>query len=180
MGGRWVGLLKEAAPRVNRVVIIRNPVAASAARMLHAVETMAPTLGVELNPVSAVDAADIKLVMGKFARQPNVGLIVLPDVIATVHRDLIIALAGTYQLPAIYPYRFFATSGGLMSYGVDTIDVYRRAGAYVNRILRGEQPGRLPVQEPSKFELVINLAAARTLGLALPQTLLARANDVIE
>jgi len=180
MGGRWVGLLKEAAPRVNRVVIIRNPVAASAARMLHAVETMAPTLGVELNPVSAVDAADIKLVMGKFARQPNVGLIVLPDVIATVHRDLIIALAGTYQLPAIYPYRFFATSGGLMSYGVDTIDVYRRAGAYVNRILRGEQPGRLPVQEPSKFELVINLAAARTLGLALPQTLLAQANDVIE
>lgn len=179
IGGKWLGLLKEAAPRVTRAVIIRNPVAASAARMLHAIEGVAPGLGVELSPVSAVEPGDIKLVIKKFARQPNVGLIVLPDAIVTVNRDLIIALASSHQLPAIYPYRFFATGGGLMSYGVDTVDEYRRAAAYVHRILRGEQPGKLPVQEPSKFDLVINLAAAKSLGLTIAPTLLARANEVI-
>lgn len=180
IGGKWLQLLKEAAPRLTRVVIIRNPVAASAVRMLHAIEALAPTLGVDLNPVSAVEPADIKLVTKKFARQPNVGLIVLPDAIVTVNRDLIISLAAQYQLPAIYPYRFFATSGGLMSYGVDTVDEYRRAAGYVHRILRGEPPAKLPVQEPSKFDLVINLAAARALGLAIAPTLLARASEVLE
>jgi putative tryptophan/tyrosine transport system substrate-binding protein len=179
LAAKWLQLLKEAAPRLTRVVIIRNPVAASAVRMLHAIEAVAPTLGVDLNPVSAVEPADIKLVTKKFARQPNVGLIVLPDAIVTVNRDLIISLAAQYQLPAIYPFRFFATAGGLMSYGVDTVDEYRRAAAYVSRILRGESPAKLPVQEPSKFDLVINLATAKALGLALAPTLLERANEVL-
>lgn len=180
LAGKWLQLLKEAAPSLQRVVIIRNPVAASAARMLHAIEAVAPTVGVELNPVSAVEPGDIKLVIEKVARQPNVGLIVLPDAIVTVNRHLIISLAAQYQLPAIYPYRFFATSGGLMSYGVDTVDEYRRAAAYVHRILHGESPAKLPVQEPSKFDLVINLATARSLGLSIAPALLARANEVLE
>jgi putative ABC transport system substrate-binding protein len=179
LAGKWLELLKEAAPSLRRVAIIRNPVAASAARMLHAIEAVGTPLGVEVNPVSAVETADIKLVIEKLTRQPNVGLIVLPDSIVTVNRDHIISLAAQYQLAAMYPYRFFATSGGLMSYGVDTVDEYRRAAAYVHRILRGESPAKLPVQQPSKFDLVINLATARALGLSIAPALLARANELL-
>jgi putative ABC transport system substrate-binding protein len=180
MGAKWLELLKQAAPQLKHAVIIRNPAALSPTHMLHEIEAVAPSLGVDLSPVSVIDGAEIKLTIEKFARQPNVGLIVLPDPIATVNRDLIVALAAKHKLPAIYPYRFFADSGGLMSYGVDTADVFRRAAAYVHRILRGESPGKLPVQQPAKFELIINLSAAQGLGLSLSRQLVAGATELIE
>ena len=127
-----------------------------------------------------MDAAEIERVIDTLAREPNGGLVVLPDVFTTVHRDLIIALVARDRLPAIYPFRYFATRGGLMSYGFDTVDVYRQAASYVDRILKGEKPADLPVQAPTKYELVINLKTAKALGLEVPPTLLARADEVIE
>ena len=134
----------------------------------------------ELTALDVRDAAAIERSIGSFAREPNSGLIVLANPTATVHLDLIVALAARHRLPTIYPYRYFAAAGGLISYGVDNLDLYRRAAAYVDRILKGEKPADLPVQNPTKFELMINLRTAKTLGLEVPPTLLARADEVIE
>ena len=141
---------------------------------------MAPSLGVEVSPVDVRDAGEIERAVTAFARASNGGLIVTASALATVHRDLIITLAARHRLPAVYPYRFFVTGGGLISYGPDTIDQYRRAAGYVDRILKGEKPADLPVQAPTKYELVINLKTAKALGLDVPPLLLARADEVIE
>ena len=141
---------------------------------------MAPSLGVEVSPVNVRDAAEIERAVAAFARSANGGLIVTASALAVVHRDLIIALAARHKLPAVYSDRYFVTAGGLISYGPDLIDQYRRAAGYVDRILKGEKPADLPVQAPTKYELVINLKTAKALGLDVPPTLLARADEVIE
>ena len=141
---------------------------------------MAPSLGVELSAVDGRDAGEIERAVTAFARSSNGGLIVTASALASRHRDLIIALAARLRLPAVYPYRFFVTVGGLISYGPDYVDQYRQAAGYVDRILRGEKPADLPVQTPTRYELVINLKTAKALGLEVPPTLLARANEVIE
>ena len=134
----------------------------------------------EVSPLSAINLAGIERNIEEFSREPNGGLIVLTDIINTVHRDRIIALAATHRLPAIYPYRYWVTSGGLASYGIDNLDLYRRAASYVDRIFKGANPAELPVQTPTKFDLIINLKTAEALGLEVPPTLLARADEVIE
>jgi ABC-type uncharacterized transport system substrate-binding protein len=147
---------------------------------LGAIQTAAPSFGVELRPVDVRDAGEIERAVGAFARSSNGGLIVTASGLANVHRDLIIALAARHKLPAVYYERFFVAAGGLVSYGPDYVDQYRRAAGYVDRILKGEKPADLPVQNPTKYELVINLKAAKALGLEVPPTLLARADEVIE
>jgi len=148
---------------------------------LAAIQTVAPSLGVELTPVGVRDAGEIERAITAFARGPNGGLIMVgPSSSVQRHRDLIVALAARHRLPAVYPARYYVTSGGLMSYGTDPIDQYRRAGGYVDRILKGEKAADLPVQEPTKYELMINLKTAKALGLEVPPTLLARADEVIE
>ncbi len=144
------------------------------------VEAAAPSFGITSSSAAARDAAGIERTIDAFAREPNGALMVLPDVSATNHRDLIIALAARHRLPAVYPYRYFAASGGLLSYGSDVADIFRRAAAYVDRILKGASPGELPVQAPTKYELVINLKTAKALGIEVPTMLLARADEVIE
>ena len=145
-----------------------------------AIQSVAPSLGVEVSPVNVRDAGEIERAIAAFARVPNGGLIVTASALAIVHRDLIIALAARHKLPAVYPERYFRNAGGLISYGPDLIDQYRRAAGYVDRILKGEKPADLPVQAPTKYELVINLKTAKALGLDVPPTLLARADEVIE
>jgi putative tryptophan/tyrosine transport system substrate-binding protein len=147
---------------------------------LGAIQSVAPSLGVELSPLGVRDASEIERVITAFARLPNGGLIVVGAPSVAVHRDLIVALAARHKLPAVYVGRFFVTMGGLISYGPDLIDQYRRAAGYVDRILKGEKPADLPVQAPTKYELVINLKTAKALGLEVPQSLLARADEVIE
>jgi putative ABC transport system substrate-binding protein len=147
---------------------------------LAAIQAMAPSLGVELTPIDLRDASEIERAIGVFARGSTDGLIVVASPMASVHRGLIIALAARHRLPAIYPFRYFVVAGGLISYGADLVGQYRRAAGYVNRILKGEKPADLPVQAPTKFELSINLKTARTLGLTVPDMLLATANEVIE
>jgi putative ABC transport system substrate-binding protein len=147
---------------------------------LAAIQGVAPALGVELLPVGLRDASEIERAVTAFGRSANGGLIVLAAPLSIVHRDLIIKLAAQHRLPAVYPLRFFVTSGGLISYGPDSIDPYRRAAAYVDRILRGEKPADLPVQAPTKYELIVNLKTARGLGLEIPSSVLARAEEVIE
>jgi putative tryptophan/tyrosine transport system substrate-binding protein len=180
VSGKWLELLKELAPGVTRVAVLRDPAVASGIGQFAAVQAVAPSLGVELSPVDTRDAPEIERAVTVFARSGNSGLIVTPSPVASRHRDLITALAARHKLPAVYAYRFYVTAGGLISYGPDPIDQYRRAAAYVDRILKGEKPTDLPVQAPTKYELVINLKTARTLGLTVPPTLLARADEVIE
>jgi putative tryptophan/tyrosine transport system substrate-binding protein len=180
MVGKWLELLKEIAPSVRRIAIVQNPDNPSSAGYLRLVETAAPSFGLQLNQAGVRDAAQIGSVVEDFAREPNGGLVVLSDLTTNAHRDLIIALAARHRLPALYLFRFFVASGGLISYGADVIDLYRRAAPYVARILAGEKPANLPVQAPTKFELVINLKTVKTLGLEVPATLLARADEVIE
>ena len=144
------------------------------------IQTVASSLAVELSPIDTRNPAEIERGVAAFAREPNGGLIVVVNSAATVHRDLIIALAAKHRLPAVYPYRYFVGSGGLVSYGPNLIDQYRRAATYVDRILKGEKPAELPVQSPTKYELVLNLKTAKTLGLEIPPTLLSRADEVIE
>ena len=177
--GKMLEALKQIAPGTARVALIYSPTNSNAADYWRSLETVAPTLA--LKPVAAPvrDADEIERACAALAGERN-GLLVPPDAITTARRELIIALAARYRLPAVYPFRFFVTSGGLMSYGPDTLDPYRRAASYVDRILKGEKPGDLPVQAPAKFELVINLKTAKTLGLDVPPTLLARADEVIE
>jgi putative ABC transport system substrate-binding protein len=172
---KWVELLKEIAPRVTRVAVLRDLTIGPA--QLSAIQAVAPSFGVELSAVGVRDAGEIERTVAAFARG---GLIVTASTSALVHRDLITMLAARHRLPAVYPYRFFVTAGGLISYGLDTTDPFRRAAGYVDRILKGEKPDELPVQAPTKYELVINLKTAKALGLTVPDMLLARADQVIE
>jgi putative ABC transport system substrate-binding protein len=178
--GKWVELLKQIAPGVTRAAIIRDPALASGLGQFGAIQAVAPSLGVEASPVNVRDAAEIERAITAFARFPNGGLIVTTSAMAIGHRDLIIALAARHRMPAVYPYRLFAMDGGLIAYGPDPIDLFRRAAGYVDRILKGENPGDLPVQAPTKYELAINLKTARAIGLDVPPMLLARADQVVE
>jgi putative ABC transport system substrate-binding protein len=181
IGSKWLEALKHVAPAVQRVALIFNPDTAPFAPLFwKPVQEAAPSFDVEPMQVSVRGAAEIKDAIETFAREANGGLMVLPDVSAANYRDLIIALAARHRLPAVYPYRYFAASGGLLSYGIDLADVYRRAASYVDRILKGAVPGDLPVQAPAKFELVINLKTANALGLTVPPLWLGRADEVIE
>jgi putative tryptophan/tyrosine transport system substrate-binding protein len=180
IGGKWLDTLKEIAPDIRRVAVILNPDNPTASGYLGAIEAMAPSLGVQVMPTAGRDPADIERLIEIFLHGPGGGLIVLPDIIANLNRKLFIALAAKHHLPAIYPARFFVTNGGLLSYGVDQINESRRAATYVDRILKGEKPADLPVQAPTKFELVINLKTANALGLNVPPTLLTRADELIE
>ena len=181
MSGKWLELLKEIAPGVKRVAVIRDPLVPAGSGGLAAIQTVAPSLGVELTPVGVRDAGEIERAIAAFARGSNGGLILVgPTSSVQPHRDLIVALAARDRLPAVYANRLFVTGGGLISYAPDSIDQYRRAAGYVDRILKGEKPADLPVQAPTKFELVINLKTAKALGLDIPTTVLARADEVIE
>jgi ABC-type uncharacterized transport system substrate-binding protein len=180
ISGKWLELLKEIAPHVTRAAVIRDPAIAAGLGLWGAIQSVAPSLGVELRPLGVRDAGEIERVVTAFARSSNGGLIVTGSSLATVHRELITTLAARYRLPAVYPQRSFVTVGGLISYGPDSIDPYRQAAGYVDRILRGEKPADLPVQAPTKYELVINLKTAKAIGLEVPPTLLARADEVIE
>jgi putative ABC transport system substrate-binding protein len=181
IGEKWLEALKEIAPGVKRVALIFNPDTAPYADLFRRpVEAAAAFFAIEPTQGSARDPAEIARSIEAFAHKPDGGLLVLPDVSTVHHRDLIIALAARHRLPAVYPYRFYAESGGLLSYGTDVADVFHRAASYVDRILKGANPGELPVQAPSKYELVINLKTANALGLTVSPTLLARADEVIE
>ena len=180
MSGKWLELLKEIAPRVTRLAVLRDPAVASGIGLYSAIQIVAPSLGVEVTPVDVRDPAEIARAVTAFASGSNGGLIVTGGALATVHRQLIAALAARYRLPAVFASRPYVTAGGLISYGPDLLDQFRRAAGYVDRILKGEKPADLPVQAPTKYELVLNLKTAKALGLDVPQTLPARADEVIE
>jgi putative ABC transport system substrate-binding protein len=177
---KWLELLKEAVPRVTRVAILREPNNPTGIGQWAAMQVAAPSLGLELRPIGARDAPEIERGIAAFAREPNSGLIVTAGGLTVIHRDLISTVAARHHLPAVYPYRYFVTGGGLMSYGPDPSEQYRRAAGYVDRILKGEKPADLPVQTPTKYELVINLKTAKALGLEVPLILQQRADEVIE
>jgi putative tryptophan/tyrosine transport system substrate-binding protein len=180
MGGKWLELLKEIAPGVMRVAVLRNAATPSGVAQFGVIQAVAPSLRVEVSPVNMGDAGEIERAVAAFAHSGNGGLIVTASGLAQRHRDLIVTLAARHKLPTVYFERSFAAAGGLISYGADFIDQYRRAAGYVDRILKGEKPADLPVQAATKYELLINLKTAKALGLAVPQTLLARADEVIE
>jgi putative ABC transport system substrate-binding protein len=180
LSGKWLELLKEIAPRVTRAAVLRDPSVITGASQFAAIQAVAPSLRVEVNPINLRDAGEIEHAVTAFARVSNGGLIVTTGGLTQLHRDLIISLAARHKLPAVYYERFFVTSGGLLSYGADYIDQYRRAAGYVDRILKGEKPADLPVQAPNKYDLVINLKTANALGLEVPPKLLASADEVIE
>jgi putative ABC transport system substrate-binding protein len=180
MSGKWLELLKQIAPAVTRAAVLRDPTIASGIGQFAAVQAVAPSLGVDLNAVDVRDAGEIERAVTAFARSSNDGLIVTASALATRHRDLIIALAARLRLPAVYPYRFFVSIGGLISYGPDFVDQYWQAAGYVDRILKGEKPAELPVQAATKYELAINLKTAKALGLTVPPAVVARAGEVIE
>jgi putative ABC transport system substrate-binding protein len=177
---KWLELLKQVAPRVTRVAVLRDSLTAVGIGQLAAIQGVAPSFGVELTPLVVRDAAEIEPAVAAFARSPNDGLIVTIGTLTDAQRDVIGILAARYRLPAVYPFPFFVRSGGLMSYGTDILDSYRSAASYVDRILKGEKPADLPVQQPTKIQLAINLKAAKALGLEVPPMLLARADEVIE
>ncbi|MFL5070282.1 MAG: ABC transporter substrate-binding protein [Xanthobacteraceae bacterium] len=180
LSGKWLELLKEIAPGASRVAVLRDTSNPSQTAQYGAIQAVAPSLKVEVTPVNMRDASEIERAVASIARAPDGGLIVTAGAAAVRHRDLIVTLAARHKLPAVYWERFFAAAGGLISYGADVADQYRRAANYVDRILRGEKPAALPVQAPTKYELVINLKTAKALGLEIPPTLLARADEVIE
>jgi putative ABC transport system substrate-binding protein len=180
MGGKWLEVLKEIAPGVTRVAVLRDPAITSGVGQWGAIQSAAPSLGVEVNPINVSDAGDIERAVTAFARSSNGGLIVTASGLTIAHRDLINTLAARHKLPAVYFERLFVAAGGLISYGSVVVDQSRRAASYVDRILKGEKPADLPVQAPTKFELVINLKTAKALGLTVPPSLLARADEVIE
>ena len=181
IGSKWLQTIKEIAPNVTRVAVLFNPTTAPYAPLyLRSVEDGTSSFAVDFSTLPLQDAVELEPTIKTFAATPNSALLVLTDTFTTVNRDRIIALAAEYRLPALYPYRFFAQSGGLVSYGVDTLEQYPRAAAYADRVLKGEKPGDLPIQQPTKYELVINLKTAKALGLTIPPTLLARADEVIE
>ena len=178
--GKWPELLKQIAPGVTRAAVLWDPSTPAGIGQFAVIQSVAPSVGMELSPINMRDAAETERAVAAFAREPNGGLIVTSSALAQARRDLIVTLAARHELPAVYFQRIFATGGGLISYGADVVDQYRRAAGYVDRILRGEKPADLPVQAPTKYELVINLKTAKTLGIAVPPTLLARADEVIE
>jgi putative tryptophan/tyrosine transport system substrate-binding protein len=180
ISGKWLELLKQIAPHLTRAAVLRDPTSPAGTGQLGAIQSVAPSFGVELRPVDLRDAPEIERAVTAFALSANGGLIVTGSSFANIHRDLTIALAARHKLPAVYPARFFVTGGGLISYGPDRVDLFRRAAGYVDRILKGEKPGDLPVQAPTKYELVINLKTAKALGLTVPPTVLVRADEVIE
>ena len=180
LAAKWLELLKEMAPQVVRVGVIREPVGQVGFAQWAAIGTVAGPLGVELSPINMHIRGDTERAVADFAPGPRDGLIVVVGTVATIQRELIISLAARHKLPAVYPYRFFVEAGGLMSYGPNLIDLYRRTAGYVDRILKGEKPGDLPVQAPTKYNLVINLKTAKALGIEVPATLLARADEVME
>jgi putative ABC transport system substrate-binding protein len=180
MGGKWLETLKEIAPGVTGVALIHNPQDPNWPGFLSAIERVAPSFGVQLAPAGVRDAGEIEAAIDTFARAGNGGLIVMPTPITNLHRKLIIAMAARHRLPAIYPFRYHVADGGLMSYGFDSIDPFRLAAGYVNRILKGQKPADLPVQAPTKYELVVNLKTAKAIGLSIPEAFLVRADEVIE
>ena len=180
IGGKWLELLKEIAPHVTRVAVLRELAVAAGPAQFGAAQTVAPSLGMELRPVDTRDAGEMERAITAFARGSNSGLLVTGSSSASLHRKLIIGLAAQYRLPAVYFTRFFVTAGGLISYGPDYVDQFRRAAGYVDRILKGEKPADLPVQAPTKYELVVNLKTTKALGLTIPQSVLTRADEVIE
>jgi putative ABC transport system substrate-binding protein len=180
MAGKWLELLKQIAPGVVRAAVLRNPATPTGPAQFGVIQAVAPSLKVEVNPVDMRDAGEIERAIAAFARSPNGGLIVTAGAGAQLHRDLIITLAARHKLPAVYYERSLVAAGGLISYGPDYIDQFRRAAGYVDRILKGEKPADLPVQQPTNYSLVINLKTAKALGLEVPATLLARADEVIE
>jgi putative tryptophan/tyrosine transport system substrate-binding protein len=180
ISGKWLELLKQIAPGVTRAAVIRDPAASGGIGQFAAIQSVAPSLGVEVSPVNVRDAGEIERAVTAFVRSSNGGLIVTGSALAFVHRNLLVTLAARHKLPAVYWIRSLVTDGGLISYGPDIIDQYRRAAAYVDRILKGEKPADLPVQAPIKYELVINLKTAKALGLDVPDKLLALADEVIE
>ncbi|MFZ0262992.1 MAG: ABC transporter substrate-binding protein [Pseudolabrys sp.] len=178
--GKWPELLKQIAPGVTRAAVLWDPTIPAGIGQFAVIQSVAPSMGIEVTPVNMRDATEIERAVAAFAREPNGGLIVTASSLAQAQRDLIVTLAARHKLPAVYFQRIFVTGGGLISYGADAVDQYRRAAGYVDRILKGEKPADLPVQAPTKYELVINLKIAKTLGLTVPPSLLARADEVIE
>jgi putative ABC transport system substrate-binding protein len=180
MSGKWLELLKQIAPHITRVAVLRDPNNIASVGQFSALQAVAPSFGVELSPVDVRDAGAIERGLAAFARGSNDGLILTASPTSDLHRDLVIALAAHHRLPTVYPFRYFVIDGGLICYGPDRLESYRRAAGYVDRILKGEKPADLPVQTPTKYELAINLKTAKALGLDVPPMLLARADEVIE
>jgi len=180
LSGKWLELLKQIAPSLTRMAILRDPATAAGIGQFAAIQSAAPSFGVELRPIDMRKADEIERAVAAFAHSSNGGLIVTAGSGSAIHGDLIVTLAARYKLPAVYSDRHFVTGGGLISYGPGRVDQYRQAASYIDRILKGEKPGDMPVQAPTKYELVINLRAAKALGLTVPPTLLASANEVIE
>jgi putative ABC transport system substrate-binding protein len=180
MGGKWLELLKQIAPRVTRAAVIRDPAISAGIGLFGAIQSAAPGLGMDVTPVNARDESEMERAVAAFARSPNAGMIVTASALANAHRDLIVALAARYKLPAVYYSRPFVAAGGLVSYAPDIMDQYRLSAGYVDRILRGEKPADLPVQAPTKYELTVNLKTAKALGITVPPSLLATADEVIE
>jgi len=180
LSGKWLELLKEIAPGITRAAVLRDPSVGSGIGQYAIIQAVAPSFGVELHPIDVRDPREIERAVAAFARVPNGGLIIVAAPSVSVHRQLIITLAARHQLPAVYPIPYLTRSGGLIAYGANIVDSYRRAAGYVDRIPKGEKPADLPVQAPTKYELVINQKTARALGLEVPPTLLARADEVIE
>jgi putative ABC transport system substrate-binding protein len=180
LSAKWLELLKQVAPRTLRAGILRDPTVSSAIGQLGALQSIAPSLAMEVVPIDVREVGEIERVVTSSVLAPGSGMIVLPGGLMAARRELVIALAARHRLPTIYPYRYYVAGGGLMGYGPDPVEQFRRAAAYVDRILKGEKPADLPVQAPTRYELVINLKTAKALGLTLPETLLARADEVIE
>jgi putative ABC transport system substrate-binding protein len=180
LSGKWLELLKQIALGVTRAAVLRDPAITAGIGQFAIIQSVAPSVGVELSPVNVRDAAEIERAVTAFARTPNGGLIVTASALSAFHRELIVALAARHKLPAVYYRRLFVVTGGLISYGPDFPDQFRRAAGYVDRILKGEKPADLPVQAPTRYELVVNLKTAETLGLTVPDSVLARADEVIE
>jgi putative ABC transport system substrate-binding protein len=180
IGGKWLELLKKIAPGVTRVGVIRNPTAGGGIGQFAAIQTAAPLMRVQSTPIDVGSAGEIERAVTAFATEPNGGLIVTASSLATLHRDLIVKLAARLRLPALYPRHYFVSGGGLISYGPDGTDGYRRAAGYIDRILKGEKPADLPVQAPTKYELIVNLRTAKALGLDVPAELLTHADEVVE
>jgi putative ABC transport system substrate-binding protein len=180
LSGKWLGLLKEIAPQVNRVAVLRDATLTAGVGQFAVIQSVAPSIGMEVTAIGLRDANEIERAVAKFAKVPNGGLILTASALSVVHRGLVVALAARFNLPTIYYRRFFVSGGGLISYGYDVVEQYRGAAGYVDRILKGEKPADLPVQAPTRYEMVINLKTAKALGLDVPPMLLARADEVIE
>ena len=180
IGAKWLEVLKEIAPNTTRAAVLRDPNIAAGVGQWGAILSVSPSFAIEVSPINLIDPAEIDRALTAFARSPNGGLIATGGALTVARRDLIIALAARYRLPAVYYDRYYVAAGGLISYGSNNVELFRLAAAYVDRILKGEKPGDLPVQTPTKYELVINLKTAKALGLTVPQSLLARADEVIE